>query len=434
MSLIDDIKNYKYIGMPFHAVGFPQPVYSHLMASNDGVNWTDLKAYNFGWRDTSLAYINGEFWTCTGTYVNHTKDFENFTQVSCPDMGLKNLWASEFYQDNNGNWWFIYCGSETDVDYSEFKLYASRFYPERYQIDAVRHDITLNASGGYIDPNINYINGNYYLWCSKTSTPTQELHLFKSSNVLGPYDEVETNIMSLTNSAGFTWNEAPEMLVVNGKYYLYSDPWNHGDDESKRDVYRAESDDLITWSNMERCNADVTMRHFTPMYIGDLKIEDSTPSTPNTPVTPPSNDKPTTPDEPDNNKPTTDLSIINLWDGDINSFYSTNRDNYVVVNNFITEWNSSDNSFLEPLTFKLDANNYSEVNRLAYRQFIDNAKILLEQIPTMVDDYRVTDYDYTCIPPTLPTGIDFNQLEVNNFWKWVKDNLSWIKGQVDQVG
>ena len=153
--------------------------------------------------------------------------------------------------------------------------------------------------------------------------------------------------MSLTNSTGYTWNEAPEMLVVNGKYYLYSDPWNHGQDESTRDVYRAESDDLVTWTNMERCNADVTMRHYTPLYIGDLKIEDNTP---NTPVTPPSNDKPTTPNEPD--KQTTDLSIINLWDGDINSFYPTNRNNYVVVNNFITELNISDNSFLEPLTFK----------------------------------------------------------------------------------
>ena len=52
-----DFKRYKYIGMPFHAVGFPQPVYSHLMGSNDGVNWDDLKAYDFGWRDTDIAYI-----------------------------------------------------------------------------------------------------------------------------------------------------------------------------------------------------------------------------------------------------------------------------------------------------------------------------------------------------------------------------------------
>ena len=36
-----DFKKYKYIGMPFHAEGFPQPVYSHLMGSNDGVNWAD---------------------------------------------------------------------------------------------------------------------------------------------------------------------------------------------------------------------------------------------------------------------------------------------------------------------------------------------------------------------------------------------------------
>ena len=108
--------------MPFHAVGFPQPVYSHLMGSNDGVNWDDLQSYNFGWRDTDIAYINGEFWTCTGTYVNHTSDFENFTQINCPSMGLKNLWASEFFQAPDGQWYFVYCGSVTDVDYSQYKL------------------------------------------------------------------------------------------------------------------------------------------------------------------------------------------------------------------------------------------------------------------------------------------------------------------------
>lgn len=189
---------------------------------------------------------------------------------------------------------------------------------------------------------------------------------------------------------------------------------------------------MINWSKFERCNADCTIRHFTPLYIGDLNIKDI----PNTPVTPPSEpEKPVTPipNEPNKPKPTPNYSIINLWDGDINDFYSTNRNNYIVVNNFITDWNNSSNSFLEPLTFKLDDTNYSEVNRLAYRQFINNAKILLEQIPKMVDDYRVTDYDFTCVPPKLPTGIDFNRTEINNFWSWVRGNLSWIKGQVQQM-
>lgn len=398
-----DFKKYKYIGMPFHAEGFPQPVYSHLMGSNDGVNWDDLKSYDFGWRDTDIAYINGEFWTCTGTYVNHTIDFETFTQVNCPNMRLKNLWASEFFQDNSGQWWFIYCGSETDVDYSEFKLYASKMYPEKYQIDDTRMDIILNADGGYIDPNINYINGKYYLWCSKTNTPTQELHLFKSDSILGPYDEIQTNIMNLVNETGYTWDEAPEMLQVDGKYYLYSDPWNKGESESDRDIYRCESTDLMNWSNMQRCNADVTMRHFTPLDIQGLFKGDS------------------------------DVLMINLWSGDVNSFLKNNHNNYLAINKFISDWNKSDNVMLEPIKFTLDATEYSEINRDAYDQFIKNTDILIRELPKLVESYRFTDFDYVCAPPNVPKELNFDMSDINTFWKWVNDTINWIENQIKQV-
>lgn len=394
-----DFKKYKYIGMPFHAEGFPQPVYSHLMGSNDGVNWDDL----IGWRDTDIAYINGEFWTCTGTYVNHTIDFETFTQVNCPNMRLKNLWASEFFQDNSGQWWFIYCGSETDVDYSEFKLYASKMYPEKYQIDDTRMDIILNADGGYIDPNINYINGKYYLWCSKTNTPTQELHLFKSDSILGPYDEIQTNIMNLVNETGYTWDEAPEMLQVDGKYYLYSDPWNKGESESDRDIYRCESTDLMNWSNMQRCNADVTMRHFTPLDIQGLFKGDS------------------------------DVLMINLWSGDVNSFLKNNHNNYLAINKFISDWNKSDNVMLEPIEFTLDATEYSEINRDAYDQFIKNTDILIRELPKLVESYRFTDFDYVCAPPNVPKELNFDMSDINTFWKWVNDTINWIENQIKQV-
>lgn len=398
-----DFKRYKYIGMPFHAVGFPQPVYSHLMGSNDGVNWDDLKAYDFGWRDTDIAYINGEFWTCTGTNVNHTSDFENFTQISCPNMGLKNLWASEFFQDNDGQWWLIYCGSVSDVDYSQFKLYASKIYPENHQIDDTRMDITLNASGGYIDPNINYTNGKYYLWCSKTNTPTQELHLFTSDSILGPYDEVQTNIMNLVNETGYTWDEAPEMLQVDGKYYLYSDPRNKGESESDRNIYRCESTDLMNWSNMQRCNADVTMRHFTPLDIQGLFKGDS------------------------------DVLMINLWSGDVNSFLKNNHNNYLAINKFISDWNKSDNVMLEPIKFTLDATEYSEINRDAYDQFIKNTDILIRELPKLVESYRFTDFDYVCAPPNVPKELNFDMSDINTFWKWVNDTINWIENQIKQV-
>lgn len=413
MTLIEEVKKHKYVGLPFHAVGFPQPVYTHLTVSNDGINWEDLQTYGMGWRDVDIAYINDEFWTCTGTNVDYTTDFEEFTRIQCPNMGLKNLWASEFTQDSAGNWWFVYCGSLADVDYSYFKLYASRVYPEQHYIDAVRNDITLNVSGGYIDPNINYINGYYYLWCSKTSTPTQELHLFRSKNILGPYDEVQTNIMDLTKNAGFTWNEAPEMDIVDGKFYLYSDPWNHGQSESARNVYRAESADMVTWSNMQKINCDVTLRHFTPLYIGDINFD--------------------TGNNGETDTPNQELTIISLWNGNVNDLYTTNRNNYLAINNFITNWNTSNNPFIEPITFKLNADNVSENNRAAYNQLVNNATLLITELPKLVESYRITDYDYVCTPPLAPDDIFFNQAKINTFWKWVSDTLNWIENQIKQV-
>lgn len=399
MSLVDELGKYSYIGMPFHAVGFPQPVYSHLMGSNDGINWDDLKTYNFGWRDTSLAYINGEFWTCTGTYVNHTKDFEEFIQVQCPNMGLKNLWASEFFQDNSKQWWLVYCGSETDVDYSEFKLYASKMFPSEYKIDSTRYDISLNAPGGYIDPNLNYINGNYYLWCSKTSSPTQELHLFKSTNVLGLYDEVKTNIMSLVNQIGFTWDEAPEMIVDSGKYYLYSDPWNHGDDESKRDVYRAESTDLINWSNIQRCNADCTMRHFTPLKISATKIE--------------------------------------FWDGTPGTLNKVNQSNFSYIQSLVDKINKrAENDFdFNSYNINFDLRLLPYLNRNARIQFLNNAKLLNKYLFNMVDDFEsklgIVDYDYQA--PSIPTVLFFDKNLINNYWSAVKNDVQYIADALDKL-
>lgn len=408
-----DFQKYKYIGMPFHAVGFPQPVYSHLMGSNDGVNWDDLKSYDFGWRDTDIAYINGEYWTCTGTYVNRTTDFEHFTQVQCPNMGLKNLWASEFFQDTGGQWWFVYCGSETDVDYSEFKLYASKIYPEKYQIDAVRHDINLNAGGGYIDPNINYVNGSYYLWCSKTSTPTQELHLFKSSNVLGPYIEIYTNIKSLVNQTGYTWDEAPEMLCENEKYYLYSDPWNKGESESDRDIYRCESTDLINWSNMQKCNADVTMRHFTPLYIGTSESDS-------------------------NNAPKESISIdIEMWDGNPGTLETTNQHNFTVIQGLVDHINqlSQTNPLFSEYNVIFDLQLLPLLNRNARVQFLSNANKLEKLMPELMEDVLliagIINYEYK--KPVIPTVLYFDKAMWNNYWQAVADDLVLVVNAINQI-
>lgn len=434
-----DFQKYKYIGMPFHAVGFPQPVYSHLMASNDGVNWDDLKTYDFGWRDTDIAYINGEYWTCTGTYVNRTTDFEHFTQIKCPNMGLKNLWASEFFQDNSGQWWFIYCGSETDVDYSQFKLYASKIYPEQYQISNIRNDINLNTSGGYIDPNMNYINGYYYLWASKTSTPTQELHLFKSNNVLGPYSEVYTNIKSLVTQTGYTWDEAPEMLQENGKYYLYSDPWNRGESESDRDIYRCESTDLINWSNMQKCNADTTMRHFTPLDIsgiydnGNLTTDNShvvIPQPEPQPSVPSDNTSSSTPEQPI-------TAEIELWDGNPGTLEKTNQHNFTVIQKLIDRINRIAQKYplLSEHNVCFDLRILSLLNRNARVQFLSNANKLEKLMPELMEDVLLTagiiNYEYK--KPVIPTVLYFDKAMWNNYWQVVADDLNLVVNAINKL-
>lgn len=127
------------------------------------------------------------------------------------------------------------------------------------------------------------------------------------------------------------------------------------------------------------------------------------------------------------------ITSVALWNGNVNTFYQTNLSNYISVNKFIEQMNNSDNPFIEQITIKLDDTERNEVNRGAYLQFLNNAEILIKWIPKLVEEYRLTDYDFTCVPPKIPEDVFFNQSEVNTFWNWVKTCLSWVVEQLEQV-
>lgn len=124
---------------------------------------------------------------------------------------------------------------------------------------------------------------------------------------------------------------------------------------------------------------------------------------------------------------------ISEWNGSVDTFYRTNLNNYLSINQFVSNWNATNNSFAEPIDLKLNTINYNSIDRLAYHQFINNAKKLVEILPKLVDDYRVTDYNFECKPPSIPVGIDFNQELINNFWGWVRTCFNWIIGQLNAV-
>lgn len=309
-------------------------------------------------------------------------------------------------------------------------------------------DITLNADGGYIDPNINYINGKYYLWCSKTSTSTQELHLFRSDSILGPYDEVQTNIMNLVNKTGYTWDEAPEMLQADGKYYLYSDPWNKGELESDRDIYRCESTDLMTWSNMQKCNADCTMRHFTPLDIQGLFSTNNGDSNNNdNPIVPTPTPQPESKPQPDpepskpsdsNDSPHVVVSdTITLWDGNPGTLNTTNQANFTTIQKLIDHINqlAQTNPLFSEYNISFDLQLLPLLNRNARVQFLNNANLLDKLMPTLMEDILlmagIIDYEYK--KPVIPTALYFDKTLWNNYWQAIADDLNLITKAINQI-
>lgn len=401
MALIDNFNQYKYIGFPFEAFGWPGPVYNRLVGSNDGLNWTCLQKYDTSWRDCDLAKINGHYFIAGTDYnIYWTDDFETFNKI--PMSGKYPMaWAPEWFRDVDGTWHILYATGDTSMS-GHFVMMCRTFDPTTYVWGTPKQITFSNGNDGKIDPDIKFINGKYYLWIANQQN--MEIELYQSDSLLGTYEPVNTNITQMVSAAGFSKNEAPEMMYQNGEYWLYCDPWKDGLGEHDRCMYRTTSKDMVNWQPLEKLNCSFGLRHFTPLEIaqssdgsGDL------------------------------------FSDIKLWNGNVNELYQTNIDNYLTINRLIGIWNASDNPFIEPINFIMDATDYSENNRAAYNQLISNAQTLIEQLPKLVELYRIIDQDFICTPPQLPDDVAFNQTEINKFWNWVSQTLGWIINQIKQV-
>lgn len=415
MSILDEVKKYKYVGIPFHSPQFPTPVYSHLVASNDGFNWTNLKNYNFGWRDTDLHYINGLWWACYTTDICYSKNLETFTKIPTK-FDFQSVWAPELFKDKDGQWYLIYCGGNGKDD--SWSIYVNKFYPDEKRLDDKATKVNINENEHWIDANLNYIDGYYYLWLCCTSHDPHELRLYKSSSLLGDYERVQTNINQRVKDAGMIIDEAPEMEYRDGRYILYSDPYYHGLPELSRCVQYSISKDVVNWSSLSKvsCTGDYNPRHFTPYYIGNINFN--------------GNDN--------SSNPSTDLNNIsfNLWNEDPNLFYKTNLDNFSVIQDFINTWNalSENNSLYEPISVALDTANYGDTNRNAYRQFIDNANKVNSFIVKYCNDYQISNNDFTVITPSIPYDTDFNQDSINNYWQDLQQDFNFLVTQARENG
>lgn len=404
MSLIDEVNKYQYIGLPFEAFGFPGPIKQRLVGSNDGLNWDTLKSYGFGWRDIDMIKIGDRYFICaTDDCVYYTYDFETFTNVPVKS-GYKMSWAPEWFKDTDGTIYMFYAGGNSTSTF--FKMFYRSFDPNTLTWGNPIPVSFEDDNSSRIDANVHYINGKYYMWIANQQS--HDVELYKADKINGVYHKINTNMHDRTIEAGFNRNEAPEMIKDGNKYYLYTDPWTDGvTDEHDRMLYRCESTDLVNWSTMEKCNCSFGMRHFTPFF----KSSDN-----------------------NSNNNTNNINNINLdtWNGNPSTFYSTNLGNFKAINDFIDTWNtaSNTNDYLTPISIELDTTDYTDTNRNAYNQFLENAKKINSFLGSYIDMYRLTDFDYIYNDVSIPKNTEFNRVAINEYWTTLNNHLNFL---IDQV-
>lgn len=403
-----DFQKYKYIGFPFEAFGWPGPIKQRLVGSNDGLNWDVLKEYDWGWRDTDMMKIGNRYYICaTDDCVHYTDDFETFTQIPVKS-GYAMSWAPEWFKDSDGTIYMFYAASNSTGVY--FKMFCRTFDPQTLTWGKPEEVAFENNNSSRIDPNVHLINGKYYMWIANQQTHNVELYV--SDKLKGTYKQVQTNMPERIAQAGFNRNEAPEMININGIYYLYTDPWTDGvTDENKRMLYRASSADMINWSSMVKCNCSFGMRHFTPLYIGS---------------------------DSNNDVPREPISIdIEMWDGNPGTLETTNQHNFTVIQRLVDHINqlSQTNPWLDEYNVIFDLQLLPLLNRNARVQFLSNASKLEKLMPELMEDVLliagIIDYEYKT--PVIPTVLYFDKTLWNNYWQTVADDLGLVVNAINKL-
>lgn len=258
---LEQLKDYRYIAFTFDEIEWPTNVVNYLVASNDGINWTQIKKYpELAWRDPSIYKAGDVFYIAYTGGLAMTTDWVTITKLGTPlEKGNQWTWAPEFFESAEGVK-LVYSRTQTAGNDQTFKLFMADFNTGTGAVTNLDQAVNVELSqGSPIDPNINYVNGTYYLWVREKDL---KLRLYSAKSVRGTYKEITTNLSAVQ---GYTMNEAPEMLKIGDKWFLYSDPWSSA---GVRYESYVTSTDMKTWSTYSK----VKGLNFSPRHWGVLDL------------------------------------------------------------------------------------------------------------------------------------------------------------------
>ena len=121
---------------------------------------------------------------------------------------------------------------------------------------------------------------------------------------------------------------------------------------------------------------------------------------------------------------------IELWDGNPGTLNTTNQTNFTTIQKLIDQINklSQTNPLFSEYDVSFDVQLLPLLNRNARVQFLNNARLLDELMPDLMDDILlmagVIDYEYK--KPVIPTVLYFDKALWNNYWQAVADDLNLV--------
>lgn len=264
MEILNAVKNNKFIYFGFDPRAENKDdqwnALPNLSVSSDGESWDSVANFSNlkGLRDGFICRVGDVYYIIGTLALYKTSDFKLFTELDLSP--LKNdqytdIWAPEFFKDKNDKYHIIYSATLN----GKRGIYVADFDPVTDKVSNAYQQVDVDCQSS-IDPNLNFMDGKYYLWLSSA-------RLFVADDYLGRYTEIATNII---NDPKAHWYEAPEMLIAGDYLYLYQDKIDghvDGVADSGYMVYRkAKRVNPLIWTDEQIVKNDINMRHGSFLY------------------------------------------------------------------------------------------------------------------------------------------------------------------------
>lgn len=170
-------------------------------------------------RDPSMTKIKDKYYIIYTRGLVETSDFEHWHQIKWPAIKTYDYlqdWAPEFVTAKGSKIYVVMSACKKGDNYHH--LIISSF--KNGHVNSKWKRLTGNIPQNVIDPDIQYANGQYYLFCKNENT--RKLMMGVSQNVDGPYKMEKIKL----SSSKFSSVEGPQALIKGNKIRLAFDTYN----------------------------------------------------------------------------------------------------------------------------------------------------------------------------------------------------------------